>query len=255
MVTAERCYWDPKVEKAKCIDCSCDPIQCDVPEICFKKQESHRPYLLGRNRYDGKVAPKKTRFEYQRQSFSHQNKYNKQKKGSPSIIKSLNFWDHQLEDYNLDNNLYDILYPNDPPVASTYDEPHVGELRSMEPSLIEPQPEEPSDEESPAVEPEAVEPPTEELGTVEPLTVKPELIRKLYFRKPYDSKRKPVRHLLRPEISDLHKLIFRDPIELREEILKNISIIHSLKKMEEADRRRLEDLLSLLMHLNNDEMV
>lgn len=145
-------------------------------------------------------------------------------------------------------------------------EPHLMKLRSVESSLMEPWPEEPPPEETSAEEPPPVEPapdepsaeepPAEEPTAMEASIWKPKLVRKLYFRKPYDYKRKPVRHVLRPssEPTEFHKLIFRDPNELKEEILMDISTIHSLKRIDEADQRRLEDLLGVLMHLNNDEM-
>lgn len=94
---------------------------------------------------------------------------------------------------------------------------------------------------------------------VPPHLVRPPMepaVQKLFFRKPYDVKRKPFRHLVRPRVepSPLHKVLFRTPHELKEEIFRNISTIHSLNTITEGDQHRLNELFALLVHLNKHDM-
>lgn len=227
LVTAETCFWDPVIAKAKCIDCTCDTKQCALPDNCLKNLNSPQIPPTFRSRYDNNLNTKPSRFEYQRQLTSKLIPKRQQKKGVHPLMYYTynNFWENQLESYDVNDYMLDSLYSDKPVQARKYVEP-------------------------PPVKPKTTETPPKGLPPTEPA------VKKLLFRKPYDLKKKPARHLVhqRAEPSALHKVIFRAPNELKKEIFKNFSFFHSLGKVNDTEQRRLEDLIGFLENLNDREM-
>lgn len=260
LVTAETCFWDPYIGKGKCMDCSCDTKLCALPENCFTNIESNQSPLLSRSRFDHTVANKMSRFEFKR----HSKNCGKHKQKMKSILYTSasykNFWDQQVESYDTWDS-WDTLYSNENLYARKNVEPPIVESAPVKLPPVEPPPVEPPSVEPPPVEPAPVNPPPVEPPPVEPPLVEPSpvgpKVQKLFFRKPYDVKRKPFRHLVhhRTEPSPLQRMMFRAPKELKEEIFKNISKISSLENITDVDQRRLQDLIAYFMYLNKHGMI
>lgn len=228
MVTAETCFWDRNIGNAKCIDCSCDTKQCALPERCFTNGESRQLPSIGRSRYDNNIGSNKSRFEYKRSKINRAQQ-NPQKKKT-DFISYQNFLNNHVVLYGI-WDMWDNLYSDGPILAREYEPPLPLEPLRMVPA------------------------PVERLPMLPP-PMKPD-VQKLFFRRPFDVKKKPFRQLVRSRVklTPRHKVIFRALNEMRDDIFRNISIINSLEKFSDVHQRHFEDLIAFLMYLNNHELI